>query len=267
MKFFKHYVTYEGRKMTQLMDTFGHAGYACYFILLEMCAEKLETLVGIEPDANLKFSFSVTILRRKWRLSATNVRRMCHQCATLNLFSFTEVGLEFNFELPKFAESFDREARRARVARGQAAGIPRLELERELELEKELESNTVCSVASSQSSLAPLPARKKCTTSLVKFENSLELMKSFDNETLSVWTQLYPDETFQRREVLKAWDYYVRTNPAKMPKTMTGWKRALGRWFERGWQYHVKTIGIQPRKPRGIEEILKEQETECLTEE
>lgn len=93
----------------------------------------------------------------------------------------------------------------------------------------------------------------------VVFKTKEELISAFDEDTAHLWKSLYPDENYLRREFLKAWDYYVRTNPQKTPRTLSGWKRALGSWLERGWPQHMRTIQSQPKKPRAIEDILQEQ--------
>lgn len=93
---------------------------------------------------------------------------------------------------------------------------------------------------------------------LVVFDSGQNLIEAFDPVTIATWVELYPDETYRRRELLRAWDYY-RSNIAKRPKTMRGWKRALSSWFERGWPKHVAKIPGHTRPP-SISEILAEGE-------
>ena len=104
-----------------------------------------------------------------------------------------------------------------------------------------------------------VPTGKISPREHVVFKTKEELISAFDEDTAHLWKSLYPDENYLRREFLKAWDYYVRTNPQKTPRTLSGWKRALGSWLERAWPHHMRTIQSQPKKPRAIEDILQEQ--------
>jgi hypothetical protein len=75
----------------------------------------------------------------------------------------------------------------------------------------------------------------------LSFSSCNELLAGLDPRTLTAWSELYPDQDFLRRETIKAWEYY-RMNDIKRPRTIRGWTRALGSWFERGWPRHVREI-------------------------
>lgn len=83
----------------------------------------------------------------------------------------------------------------------------------------------------------------------MKLESVDQLLTLLPKETLLRWSQLYDDKDFLRREVTKAFGYYVQDNPKKCPKNKVGWCRALSSWFERGWSYRAKGI-----KGKGSEE-------------
>jgi hypothetical protein len=122
MKFFKHFTdAHEGYSMQALMNQFGLKGYAAYFILLEMCAAKLEKERHEElTDAHCQFRFNERLLREKLRLSSAKVELMLNQCSTLDLLSFSKIKDEFNIQMPKLLESLDRQSKRARPERGQS---------------------------------------------------------------------------------------------------------------------------------------------------
>lgn len=102
MKWFKHYTTAsEDEKIIELMDQFGVAGHAFYFLLLEMCAAKYDG--KSEP----KIVLHKRQIRVKWRVSGAKVERILHQCAALKLFAFqdTKYGIEIHW--PKLLEIKD----------------------------------------------------------------------------------------------------------------------------------------------------------------
>ncbi len=145
IKFFKHFVdAHDGYSMQSLMNKFGLAGYAAYFILIEMCAAKLDK--GDDEsysEVHCKFRFSARIVRQKLRMSSTKVEQWLNYSSTLNLLEFTRVQDEFTFYVPKLLESLDRDAKRARKERGPPAPKPRQEEEKELDEEKEKERELI----------------------------------------------------------------------------------------------------------------------------
>lgn len=54
------------------------------------------------------------------------------------------------------------------------------------------------------------------------------------------WLELYPDQEFIKREMLKAKNW-CEINPIKKPRTEKGWSRFLSSWLEKGWVNHIKT--------------------------
>lgn len=81
-------------------------------------------------------------------------------------------------------------------------------------------------------------ARKKRK---VSFETSTQLREAVA-DCFTSWKEIYPDQKYLERELLKAFLYYSETNKRKKPTTLDGWKRALGSWFDRGWAKHVASI-------------------------
>jgi hypothetical protein len=129
MEYFKHFTNAnENTVIIEAMNRFGHLGYAAWFILLEMCAEKMtknqnETYTNV----HIKFSFSERLVRQKLRISRTKVEEILNFFQTFSLLSWERVDNELKIELPKLLESLDRDQRRARQARDNAAPRARLE--------------------------------------------------------------------------------------------------------------------------------------------
>lgn len=127
MNFFKHFTdAHDGRSMTSLMEEFGLEGYAAYFILMEICAKKLEKKEDCELAMNdCRFAFHERKVREKLRMRSTKVELFLNYCSTLDLLLFTKVDDEFHFYIPKLLEFMDRDSKRARHKRGDSA--PKIE--------------------------------------------------------------------------------------------------------------------------------------------
>lgn len=83
----------------------------------------------------------------------------------------------------------------------------------------------------------------KKTSKVFKAENLEHLFANLSEETKKTWRELYNEnEEFLKREAMKAFLYYTEQNSKKEPKTLQGWSKALGSWYERGWGYQVKKI-------------------------
>lgn len=99
MDYFKHYSTAsEGNTLNHLMDKFGHQGYACWFLLLELCC------ANWDGKSEPKFNFFSTIVRKKLRISSTKLQVFLEYCSTISelSFNFSEKNLEIY--LPMLAE-------------------------------------------------------------------------------------------------------------------------------------------------------------------
>ncbi len=141
MQFFKHFTdAHRGKSLLYIKRKLGMAGVGMYFFLVEMCAEKLtkrEEETYTEAHCNFKLDRQevVHVLGTKWS-------RIEYVLST-----YQEAGLlraECNEHLisifmPKILEYLDRDARRARAARGQAAPKRKREEKEEYIPQKEIE--------------------------------------------------------------------------------------------------------------------------------
>ena len=132
MKFFKHFTDgHDSTPMTNLMEEFGLEGYAAFFILMELGIEKIEKKRDQELAAeDCRFRIHGRILRQKLRMRATKVELFLNSCVTQDLLNFSQVEDEFNFDVPKVLEFFDRDSKRARHDR--AEGAPKKKNKKEI---------------------------------------------------------------------------------------------------------------------------------------
>ncbi len=123
MKFFKHFTdAHRGKSMQSLLEKMGHRGHSVWWLLVEICAEKLEEHRDEEfTEEHCRFAFNARFLYRALHLHSTTVEPVLNQLSTLGLLAFTVVEDEFNIHIPKLLECLDRDSRRARPGRVLAA--------------------------------------------------------------------------------------------------------------------------------------------------
>lgn len=147
MKWFKHYSdNYRGRSIEELHFQMGHTGIACYYLLTEICAEKLEK----NPDKTLeisdcKFRFSQGFVRRNLRISSAKLEVFLRICSGLGLFQheFCEKDLEIKY--PILLDLLDSDSKKSRSRREQDATKTRLDkdIDKEVDVEEDKKSKTI----------------------------------------------------------------------------------------------------------------------------
>lgn len=225
MKWFKHYSDmHDGRSVNNLMDELGHTGL-CFFLLEEMCAEKLDASVKNLDESATIFHFHQRIVRQKLRISPANLRRLLDVCAANGLLAFEFAGNTLQISMPILLNLLDRDAKNARKTRENAAQKTRLEIEldRELELDKEKEVGSEPAKAVRK---RPPPAPKV----------SLE---GFFNQTVEVKEELYRHWQAEFGQpfvntTLKKIAAYLLAKPTKTPKS--DWGGFINRWLYKDWE-------------------------------
>lgn len=119
---------HQGRSINHLLDELGHTGL-CFFLIQEMCAEKLEaSAAGVDKSATT-FEFHPRIVRQKLRISPANLRRLLDVCAANGLLSFEISEKSVKISMPILLELLDRDAKNARKTRETNAQKTRLDKE------------------------------------------------------------------------------------------------------------------------------------------
>ena len=148
MKWFKHFTDeHRGRSITDLMDRMGHMGL-CFFLLEEICAEKLE----VKGDEELKpehcvFKFNTRKVRRLLGISQRNLERLLDICQTNERLSFSFVENELEISMPNLLNLLDRDCKKARPHRAKGALRSRSREEKEVEVEVEVSPPTQVSLS------------------------------------------------------------------------------------------------------------------------
>jgi len=144
MKWFKHFSdNHRGKSIQVLFDEMGHMGVSCYYILMEICSEKLEKNSDkCLEEADLLFSFHQRILRQNLKISLANLRKLLNICQTFGQISYEEDGNIFKIKTPILLDLLEYDQKRPRKQRASAAIKTRLEEETEKEQEKDTDTET-----------------------------------------------------------------------------------------------------------------------------
>lgn len=141
MKWFKHYSDmHRGRSINDLLDQLGHTGL-CFFLLQEMCAEKLEKDDQGLTEADCSWTFHTRIVRQNLRISPVNLVRLLDACAMNGLLSFEFSGSSLTISMPILLNLLERNTKRARKTRTTSAQKSPLDkdIDKEEERDKEKE--------------------------------------------------------------------------------------------------------------------------------
>lgn len=144
MKWFKHFTdNHRGQSIQNLLDVMGHTGL-CYYILMEMCAEKLEK-TREEPvsETDCLFRFHRRIVQQSLRVSPVNLKRLLDVCATNGLLSFKFSGNALEISMPILLNLLERNTKKARKTRTESAQKVHLDIdiEKEKEIDVDVESS------------------------------------------------------------------------------------------------------------------------------
>lgn len=222
--FFKHFVgAHESNAMIEHMDRFGVEGYGRYFILMELCSEQLEKdKFETVTEAHCRFSFSLTKIRQRLRISQTKLGPWLDHCQTLGLLSYEIVGSRINIYVPKLLECLDRDFKRSRKQRAIDAQVTHTEEEIDKELEEEKEEEKGVSLSrpfdfdsayqlypsklGKAEGLARLP---KLITTQDQFDNFVRAVKNYSEHCKVTGTYAKYFSSFVGTKKSQPWTDYV----------------------------------------------------------
>ena len=99
MDYFKHYSTASrSNLLNHLLEEMGPAGYAYWFLLLELCAESWD------GEGLPRFRFHTRVLRQKLRISQTKLEVFLGFCQGFGSLSFHFDSKWIDLDIPKLAE-------------------------------------------------------------------------------------------------------------------------------------------------------------------
>jgi len=157
MRWFKHYSDmHEGQSINNLMDEMHHTGL-CFFLLQELCAQKLEQ-ENIEKNEAV-FTFHTRIVRQKLRISQVKLKSLLGHCRVNGLLSFEFRGNTLTIFMPILLELLDRDAKNARKTRAKHAQNTRLDIDKDKD--KEYNAHFVNHAASNDAERISLSLAKK----------------------------------------------------------------------------------------------------------
>lgn len=131
MKFFKHFVdAHRGKSIRQIRRSLGMAGIGMYWNLVEACAEKLEKRCDEEfTEEHCCFEFDLNYVAYILGSKPGRVEYILSTFQEANQLLFSTDNFIIRIEMPKLLESLDRDTKRARHGRGQAAPKIKIKIE------------------------------------------------------------------------------------------------------------------------------------------
>ena len=151
MRWFKHFTdNHRGRSIQFLLDEMGHSGL-CYFILMEMCAEKLERPSGSADERELngelsaddcEFIFHRRVVESALRLRRAAVERLLSSCQTSNLFTYEIDGEFIKIKMPILLDLLDYDSKRSRSRRANVQTKSRLDTDTDTDTDTDKEKET-----------------------------------------------------------------------------------------------------------------------------
>ena len=246
MRWFKHFSdNYRGRSIDTFYEELGHTGISCYYLLLELCTEKLEkNKHEILTNYDIQFSFARRFVQRNLRVGSTKLESFLNIGQGLGLFSYEFSQKEIKIRMPILLELLHSDVIKSSSSREsvktQSCPDKELDKERDKERDKEYKSPEPQAVAVVNSSLFIISSTQQIP---IKHE----LVKS--------WADTYPKEFLLAS--FKEMRNWVLSNQQKAPKS--NWTRFMNNWFARGWERHRTTIKSNPTQITAddLNEILR----------
>lgn len=131
MKWFKHYSdNYRGRSVGRFYKDFGHAGVSWYYLLTEICAEKLEKFSSRDVvETDCQFSFDVAFIKSALRCNLVKAEKWLSTGQALGLWTYKLTETELSVNYPILLELLDSDSKKSRSRREADASQSRLDIE------------------------------------------------------------------------------------------------------------------------------------------
>lgn len=140
MKWFKHFT--DNHRGITIQTAFGQIGYQAYavYIIMELCAEKLEKPSGREmAESDSEFTFNRVYFQNQLRMKRKQTDLVLTLFSELGWFGSSSDDFEIRIKFPMLLDLLDSDSKRTRPKRDSIALKSRLELDKELELDKDKE--------------------------------------------------------------------------------------------------------------------------------
>lgn len=131
MRWFKHFTdNHRGRTVQGLFDELGPIGPLCYFIIIELCAEKLEKPTDRPTTLDdCVFVFNAHVLQFATRAKRFTIESVLTHCSVAGVLEWKRNVNEITIKLPMLLNLLDREMKKPRAKRDSDAGNPRLDID------------------------------------------------------------------------------------------------------------------------------------------
>lgn len=244
MRWFKHYSdNYRGRSVEHLYKEFGHKGISWYYLLSEICTEKIERKPWQEFGRNtMDFCFGVGFVTKALRGNITNIEKFLRSGEDLGLWTYKIVLSELHLNYPILWDLLDSDSKRARSRRDTDTTLSRLDRDKDIEIDKEQDKdvdNIVCiDLKKSKPSRSAKALPRGCIPALSAGPIVVEMLGDVTHSCQEAWIAAYEDITWIVQEILKA-NAWIQANPKKKPKNF---QKFMTNWLSNGFETYRKGI-------------------------
>lgn len=207
MKFFKHFTdAHSGKSMQLLRKKFGLRGIGFYWVLVEICAAKMDKDSEEQFTAeHCNFHFEKTYLMRS--LGSPSLKHLSIYLRSLDelcLISYSEVDDLYAISMPKLLECLDRDSNRARKERDESAPKIKKKIKKE---DKEYKENGF----DIEVAFADYPIRIKGPDAITRFVEQIKSAIDFEDLKISIthYNKFLALPTNEYRSPKQSWETFL----------------------------------------------------------
>lgn len=141
MRWFKHFSdNHRGRSQIYMHDNLGYFGPFFYYLIYEMCAEKIEEKpVGSHSVDSFTFRFHQRVVCSAARAKLSTVLRALDAGQSCEIWTYTRDGSEIEVKVPIMLNLLDRDLKKPRSNRANVARKPRSDKDKDKDTDKDVD--------------------------------------------------------------------------------------------------------------------------------
>ena len=242
MRWFKHYTdNHRGRSIQELLDKLGHTGPCCYYLLMEICAEKIEKTENPLNENDCIFTFNTRIIRQNLRISLTNLRHFLDICHGFGLLSYEFSGNSVQISMPILLNLLEKNIKK--VPRKVLKSSQKVPLDKDKDKDKEYNIINDIIVGSDREKTLSKPTSSK-NSNFFKFKITDSFSVELPEQLAKSWAETYPKD-FIEEDLSKARNWLI-ANEHKWPKKH--WHNFFNAWLARSWERYRVSLKSNPPK-------------------
>lgn len=240
MKFFKHFCdAHRGQSLKKVRRNLGVSGIGMFWIVVEICAEKMEKLPEEEfNEAHCHFEFERHYFCHELGIKPKRLENVLRTFLECSLFVPECSDNIIKIYFPKLLDSLDRNTYRAR--RATVAKPPKIK-----SIDKEEDKDTY---------IQPSMNVKKDLA--IKVKSWEELKESIPIIAMERFSRLYSDAEWLNSAIENCYHFHS-ADPVKVPQNSGQWMKKLIAWLDNNWS---KKQSSGPKKKTTLEILMEDEQ-------